>query len=132
MLGELAEQQGAEPTPLILVRNGEGDLGTLGVDPSVRGVPDNALAWAGRGDQSERFNVVDVAVALSAPGEVDACREESQGAGVRRERGQELQQPPFVFGPDRPDVNRRAVSQRDVSFTMGRIGGAHDRPIPPR
>jgi hypothetical protein len=61
-------------------------------------------------------------------GEIDPGREESQGSRIRRERRQEIQEPLFIIGSNRPDVDRQAVPKRNVGFAVGGIGDGHGRP----
>ena len=124
-LGQLTEQEGAEPPPLVLVGDREGDLGALGVQPRIRAVSDDALVRPRRRDDPERLVVVDLAVSPGSFRQVHAPREEAERARLWGKRRQQIMEPTFIVRANRSDVDRRAVPQRDISFAVGRIRHAH-------
>jgi hypothetical protein len=72
VLDQLAEQQRAESTSLVLVGDGKRDLGALGIDPRIQRMPDNSFIGTGCGDEPKRLHVVDVTVMSGKLREIDS------------------------------------------------------------
>ena len=118
--GQVLEQHGPQPAPLVRVRDVERHLGLVGADAVVAGDADDLLGRLGlgaarHGDERHPVDVVDV----DQPGEV--------ALGQPLERGEEAQvgrplglpdverlERVGVVGPQRPHVRRRPVVQDDV------------------
>jgi hypothetical protein len=117
---EMGEQHGRDALVLPGVGDEERDLRPLGILADVRGVRDDAPRGAALYDQREPIGVVDVHGPVGDPVKIRGA-EEAKTDRLGRDALKERPDRRFVAGPDRPHVNGRAVSQRNLGFTVKRI-----------
>ncbi len=123
---EVLEQHGRDSPALMLVVDGERDLGlTPTRPPVVAGNADEVVAE--KGDEGHPVVVVDAReprdVVLAQP---RSGTEEPVVDALVRQPAVEGNQAIGIGGPHRPHVHRAAVGQHDVGFPFGRVvAGAH-------
>ena len=124
-LGELAEQDRAEPIALHGVGDLQGHLRPLGMIGLAleAGVADHSAVGAGGGDQPVAAVVVDLGGPLDGLLQVGEAGEEAQPAALVGQAPQQLLDRGRVGAPGRPHVHGRAVPQDDVGLPMPGIGG---------
>ena len=113
-LGELAEQDRAEPIALHGVGDLQGHLRPLGMIGLAleAGVADHPAVGAGGGDQPVAAVVVDLGGPLDGLLQVGEAGEEAQPAALVGQALQQLLDRGRVGAPGRPHVHGRAVPQR--------------------
>ena len=118
-LGEVLEQQLADPAALVLVLDQEGDLGLARLDHVV--APDRDDPALEGQHERDPVDVVDVGEAVDvALGEPRHRREEAVVLRLVRDPGVELDEDLAVLGPDRPDVGGPPVAEQDVGLPVPR------------
>jgi hypothetical protein len=135
-LGELAEQDRAQPLALHGVGDLQAHLGPLGMAGLTleAGVADHPAVAAGHRDQAVPVVVVDLGGPPDGLVQVGVAGEEAQPPAPV---GQALEQPLHrrrVRAPDRPDVDGGAVPEHHIGHPVRGIGAApadddHPRPV---
>ena len=125
-LGELAEQDRAQPFALHGVGDRQGDLGPLGPVrvPLPAGVGQHPAVAAGR-DQAVAPLVVDLGGPADGAVEVGEAGEEPQPSRLRRQALEERAHGRRVGGSDRPHVHGRAIPQGHVDLAVPRVRHLH-------
>ena len=124
---EMREHDRRDSPSLPGVGDQERHLGPALVDPHIRRVGHDLTGRAGLGDEPEPVRVIDIQRPRGHPLQISGA-EEPKSDRLTRDALQEGADGRLVRGSHRPDVNRRAVTQRDVHFTLGRIwDGGGDR-----
>jgi hypothetical protein len=125
-LGELAEQDRAQPPALHGVGDRQGDLGpVLAVRvPLPAGVGQHPAVAGGR-DQAVAPLVVDLGGPADGAVEVGEAGEEPQPSRLRRQALEERAHGRRVGGSDRPHVHGRAIPQGHIDLAVPPIRHLH-------
>ena len=118
---EVLEQQRAEPAALLVVVDGERDLGLVGPDAVVARDRDDLVAELR--DERHVLVVVDARHPFELRrGRSRHRREEPQVQRLVAQTLVEAEDDRLVVGADRPDLQRAAVGEDDVALPFRRIG----------
>ena len=128
-LREVGQQDGRDAATLPGIGHQEGDLGPGRVDPHIYGVRHDRSGSAALDDQAEPVRIIDVHRPLGGPVDVGGA-EEAEADRLGRDGLEEGPDRRTIVGPDRPDVDRRAVPEDDLRLSVRRIpcrGGLGDQ-----